>query len=449
MHDDLARAVDNLFPSLRERLERLIHIPSVSAPGYDAEQVRRSAEATAQLLRGIGMDGVRLLELDGAHPAVYGEIAGPPGAPTVLLYAHHDVQPPGPAQEWSHPAFEPTERDGRLYGRGAADDKAGIVVHLGAIAAHGSQPPVGVKVFIEGEEEIGSHHLEQFLAEYREQLASDVIVIADSANIETGRPSLTTSLRGLIDCTVEVRTLRHAVHSGLGGGVAPDALTTLCRLLATLHDDRGRVAVPGLTRREASSLLPESWWRESLGVLEDVELLGDGSVESRLWMQPSITVVALDAPPVSEAINQLIPAARAKVSMRIAPGQDPATAMDALVAHLHGNAPWGADVTVTRGAQGAPYELSDGAGGAYGAFKEAFAAAWGVDTIDIGVGGTIPFVSAFSKHYPRAAILLTGVADHRSNTHAPDESLNLEELRKGVLGEAIALRLLGEPDSSR
>jgi acetylornithine deacetylase/succinyl-diaminopimelate desuccinylase-like protein len=442
MHEDLAQAIDDLFPSLRERLEELIHIPSVSAAGYEPAEVRRSAEATAHLLRGVGMHDVRLLEMEGAHPAVYGEIAGPPGSPTVLLYAHHDVQPPGPHEEWTTPAFEPVERNGRLFGRGSSDDKAGIVVHLGAIQAHAGNLPVGVKVFVEGEEEIGSHHLEQFIAEYHELLASDVIVIADSGNIETGRPSLTTSLRGLVDCEVEVRTLGHAVHSGMAGGAVPDALTSLTRLLASLHDDDGRVAVPGLVRRDSDPLMPEEWWRDAIGVSDGVELLGEGSIESRLWMQPSISVLALDAPRVSEAINQLVPVARAKVSMRLAPGQDPAAAMEALVTHLESSAPWGAQVTVSNGAAGEPFEL-DTTGPAYEAFREAFSVAWGTDTIDIGVGGSIPFVSAFSSQYPDAAILLTGVADHRSNAHAPDESLDLEELRKGALAEAIALRLLG------
>ena len=443
MHEDLATAIDAHFPAMRAALESLVRIPSVSAPGFDPEQVRRSATATAELLRSAGLRDVALLELPDAHPAVFGEIEAPPGAPTVLLYAHHDVQPPGPASEWdTADPFEPVERDGRLYGRGASDDKAGIVVHLGALLAHDGAPPVGVKVIVEGEEEVGSTHLGDFLSEYHELLAADVIVIADSGNWRTGIPSLTTSLRGLVDCTVEVRTLEHAVHSGMYGGTVPDSIMALARLLATLHDDHGEVAVPGLVSGDAGPLdLTEERLREEAGVVDGVELIGEGTLTARMWMKPSISVLAIDAPPVAEAINQLVPVARAKVSMRLAPGDDPSAAMAALVTHLETNAPWGAQVTVTRGAEGSAFSL-DTTGPAYEAFRAAFRSAWGVDTLDIGVGGSIPFVAAFSQRYPDAAILLTGVGDHRSRAHGPNESQDLDELRRGALAEAIALRLI-------
>ena len=441
MHDDLLLAVNDLFPSLRTRLEELIRIPSVSAAGYDAGEVRRSAEITAQMMRASGLNEVRLLDLEGAHPAVYGEIAGPKGSPTVLLYAHHDVQPPGPAGEWTTDAFEPAEREGRLYGRGSSDDKAGIVIHLGALEAFGEYPPVGIKVLIEGEEEIGSPHLGKFLSAYDTLLAADVIVIADVGNIETGKPSLTTSLRGLVDCEVEVRTLTHAIHSGHAGGAAPDALIVLARILATLHDDSGNVTIDGLIRRDTEKIMTETWWRKSLGVIDNVELLGEDSIESKLWMQPAISVLAIDAPSTSEAINQLVPIARAKISMRIAPGENPEQAMISLATHLENAAPWGAHVKVTPGSTGDAFEL-DTSSLAYKAFSKAFSIAWGTETSFIGSGGSIPFVAAFSKQFPDASILLTGVSDHMSNTHAPDESVDLEDLRKAVVAEALALRLL-------
>lgn len=444
MHNDLRAAVDRMMPTLRQDLESLVRIPSVSAPGYDPAEVRRSAEFTSQLLVTAGFSEVRLLEIDEAHPAVFAEIPAPAGAPTVLLYAHHDVQPPGPAAEWETEAFEPFERDGRLYGRGTSDDKAGIIVHAGAVLAHDGRPPVGVKVLVEGEEEIGSAHLGQFLETYQELLAADVIVIADAGNWEIGTPTFTTSLRGLVDCTVEVRTLQYAVHSGGFGGAIPDAITTLARLLATLHDQDGEVAIPGLLEEDATTLhLTEAELCAQAEAVAGIKPIGSGSITSRLWTKPAISVLAVDAPPLAEAINQLVPVARAKVSLRIAPGDDPRRAMDALVAHLESSIEWGAEVTVTPGATGEAFAL-DTTGAAYDAFRTAFEEVWGTATVEMGVGGSIPFVADFAERYPEATILLTGVADPASRAHGPNESQDLSELRHGVLAEAIALRLLAE-----
>jgi acetylornithine deacetylase/succinyl-diaminopimelate desuccinylase-like protein len=441
-HHDLHLAIEELFPSARTDLESLIRIPSVSAPGFDPDRVRESAEAIAELYRKAGFPEVRLLEIEGAHPAVFAEYPAPPGAPTVLLYAHHDVQPPGEADEWTVTPFEPLHREGRLYGRGSADDKANVIVHALAFRAHQSAPPVGIKVIVEGEEEVGSAHLGDFLREYREQLAADVIVIADSANWRLGQPALTTSLRGLVDCTVEVRTLHQAVHSGMFGGAAPDALTALSRLLATLHDDQGNVAIAGLTSGDAPQLdLTETELRQQTGMVDGVELLGEGTLTSRLWTRPAVAVIGIDAPNVAESINQLIPVARAKISVRIAPGDEPDRAMEALVSHLERNAPWGAQVTVIRGAKADAFALEAEGPGA-DVFRAAFQAAWGTEGVSIGVGGSIPFVAAFHEAYPEASILMTGVIDPEAGMHAPNESVDLEELRKAALAEAIALRLL-------
>ena len=441
-HQDLHTAVEQLFSSAKTDLERLIRIPSVSASGFDPVPVRESAEVIADLYRRAGFPEVRLLEIEGAHPAVFAEYPAPPGAPTVLLYAHHDVQPPGDEHEWELAPFEPVERQGRLYGRGSADDKANVLVHALAFQAHQGTPPVGVKVIVEGEEEIGSTHLGDFIRTYRDLLSADVIVIADSANWRLGQPALTTSLRGLVDCTVEVRTLNQAVHSGMFGGAVPDALTTLSRLLATLHDERGAVAIAGLTSGEAPPLdLTEAELREQAGTVDGVELLGDGSLTSRLWSRPAVAVIGIDAPSVAGSINQLIPVARAKVSVRIAPGDDPGRAMEALVDHLESNAPWGARVTVTRGAQGEAFAL-DVEGAVADAFREGFKEAWGTEGVAIGVGGSIPFVAAFHDAYPQASILLTGVIDPAAAMHAPNESVDLGEFHKAALAEAIAIRLM-------
>ena len=444
MHTDLITAVHDDFPRIRAELEELVRIPSISAPGFDPEQVRRSAEKIASLLEESGFERVRLLEIEGAHPAIYGEIPAPEGAPTVLLYAHHDVQPPGPDEEWESTPFEPIERDGRLLGRGTADDKCGVVMHLGAVRAFGGNLPVGVKVFMEGEEEIGSANLGAFLEEHKDLLASDVIVIGDAGNWREGTPALTTSLRGLVDCTIEVRTLSHAIHSGMFGGVIPDAITAMSRVIASLHDDDGNVAIPGLVTGEGDDLdLTEEELREQTGTVEGLELLGSGGLATRLWRKPAIAVLAIDAPPISHAINQLVPVARAKVSMRISPGQDPEAALEALITHLEAAVPWGAEITITPGALGEAFDL-DTANEASAAFKEAFRIAYGNETVEIGVGGSIPFVAAFEEAYPDASILLTGVMDPGSRIHGPNESLSLRDLEQGTVGEAIALRMLAD-----
>jgi acetylornithine deacetylase/succinyl-diaminopimelate desuccinylase-like protein len=446
MHDDLTAAVDADFSRARKELEDLVRIPSVSATGFDPGEVRRSAEAVATMLGDSGYPEVRLLELDGTHPAVYASAPGPAGSPTVLLYAHHDVQPPGPAHEWDGDPFEPVERNGRLYGRGAADDKAGVVLHAAALRAFTANPPVNVKVFVEGEEEVGSTHVDAFMDEYRDLVRADAVVIADSGNWMPGVPSLTTSLRGLVDCVVEVTTLRAAVHSGMFGGAVPDAITVLGRMIATLHDDEGEVAVPGLVEGDAPDLgLTEEVLRGWAGAVDGVELIGSGTLTSRIWRKPSISVLAIDAPPISESINQIVPTAKAKISMRLAPGQDPAVAMAALKAHLETAVPWGARVTVTPGASGNPLEVGT-IGPAPEAFASALAAAYGADVIEIGVGGSIPIVSAFQAAYPEASIVLNGVADSTSQMHGPNESVSLDDLRSAILAEAIALRLLGSSE---
>ena len=441
----LAAAVSELEPVIRADLEELVRVDSVSASGFDPGRVRCCAEVAAAQLERAGFRGVRLLELDGAHPSVYGEIpppSGAAGAPTVLLYAHHDVQPAGPRELWNTPPFEPVEIDGRLYGRGTADDKSGVVIHTGAVRAHGGRPPAGVKVFLEGEEEVGSLHLDGFLAAYRGLLAADAIVVADAGNWDVGAPAFTTSLRGLVDCVIEVRTLEAGVHSGMWGGVFPDALSALVRALASLHDEQGRTAVPGLVRGGRPPVeIDEGAARRQAGVLEGVEMIGEGSIAERLWLGPAVSILAIDAPPVSEAINQLAPSARAKVSLRLAPGDDPDRALASLAARLEEAVPWGSRVEVTPGAAADSVSL-DTAGPAYDAFRAGFRQAYGRDPIDKGVGGSIPFVKAFSDAFPAADLLLTGAADPASRIHGPNESLHLGELRRSTLAEAAALRAM-------
>jgi acetylornithine deacetylase/succinyl-diaminopimelate desuccinylase-like protein len=441
---DLRAAVSRVLPGVTEDLIRLARIPGIAFEGFDHTPVERSAEAVAELLRGAGLPSVKIVR-KGGQPAVIGRRPAPPGAPTVLLYAHHDVQPIGDRSQWRTEPFEPTEIDGRLYGRGCADDKAGVLAHVAALRAYGDDLPVGVVIFVEGEEEFGSESLADLLREYREELVADVIVIADSGNWDVGVPALTTSLRGIVNLFVDVATLDHAVHSGVFGGAVPDALTTLCRLLATLHDQAGDVAVPGLVATAAAPLdYPLERFRAEAGLLDGVQLIGTGRLVDRIWTKPSLTVLGIDAPPTNEAPNALSPTARAKLSLRIAPGDDPDKAYQAIKGYLESSAPWGASVTVTLEQSGAPCVI-DATGPAYDAARAAFRTAWdGAEPVDIGVGGSIPFIATFQELFPAAAVLVTGVEDPDARAHGPNESLHLGEFARACLAETLLLANVAE-----
>ncbi|MFY1672823.1 dipeptidase [Plantactinospora sp. WMMB334] len=444
---ELRAAIEREMPGVRADLERLVRIPGIAFDGFDHSQVERSAEAVAELLRGCSLD-VRVVR-SGGQPAVIGRRPAPPGAPTVMLYAHHDVQPVGDLSLWQSDPFEPVERDGRLYGRGAADDKAGILAHVAALRAFGDALPVGVVLFVEGEEEYGSDSLERLLVEHRDEIAADVIVIADSGNWDIGVPALTTSLRGIVNCFVEVRTLSQAVHSGMFGGGVPDALTTLCQLLATLHDPAGDVAVEGLVSGAGATVdYPEDRLRAEVGMLDGVSFLGTGRLTDRFWNKPAISVIGLDAPPTAEAPNALVPSAKAKLSVRLAPGDQAASAYAALVEHLRKHAPFGATVTVTREHDGEPCVI-DASGPVYDAARAAFRTAWdGVEPIDMGVGGSIPFIETFRRMFPEAAILVTGVEDPHAQAHGPNESLHLGEFARVCLAEALLLARVAEANAA-
>jgi acetylornithine deacetylase/succinyl-diaminopimelate desuccinylase-like protein len=444
---ELRTAVDQVLPQARIDLESLVRIPSIWADPAHRDDTRRSADAVAALARDAGAESVDVVTAADGAPAVIAQWPAPPGAPTVLLYAHHDVQPTGGDDLWTAPPFTPTERDGRLYGRGAADDKAGVMLHLSVIRAFrsrgGGQLPVGITMFIEGEEESGSPTLTQLLAEHRDRLSADVIIIADSGNPATDVPALTTSLRGLVDCTVEVKLLERPAHSGVFGGPLGDALTALCRLMATLHDDKGRVAIPGLVHNTSDAPdLDEAQYRSDAAALDGVELLGTGTLVERLWQQPAIAVLGIDAPSVAQSANVLLPSARAAVSLRLAPGQDPDVARRSLAEHLTTHAPWGATVTVSPGMAAAPFEL-DAVGSVYDAARRTFGEAYGKAAVEIGIGGSIPFIAEFARTFPGAAVLVTGVGDPASRWHGIDESLHLGMFAKAVLAEALLLSELG------
>ncbi len=441
--DSLRSSVAAMLPQVRADLERLVSIPSVSLPGFPPAPLRQAANAVVELLQSVGVSNARLQEMADGYPTVYGELPGPEGSPTVLLYAHYDVQPAGPEDAWDSPPFEPSERNGRLYGRGAADDKSGVVLHAAAIRAFAGKPPVNLKIVIEGEEETDSH-LDAYVLEHPEPFQADVIVVGDIGNWKVGEPTLTTTLRGLAVCTIEVRTLANPVHSGMFGGPAPDALLVLIHLLAKLHDEAGNVAVEGLPTITWDGMdYPEDVYRETSGLLPGIPLVGDGTVSERLWVKPAATVIGLDAPAAEGAANALIPEAKAVVSMRVPPGIDSVEARRLLAEHLRTSAPWGVEVTVTEGQAGPGFGArTDGRG--YEAAGRAMRDAFGKDRILMGQGGSIPLISNLASIAPQAELILWGAEDTAAAIHSPNESVDLTELEHCILAEALLLEYLSE-----
>lgn len=440
-------------PAALADLGRLVRIPSVAFPGFDHAEVRRSAEAVAALAEGTGIfDSVVIRDAaipgtdERGMPAVLATRAARNGRPTILLYAHHDVQPVGDEELWETPPFEPTVRDGRLYGRGAADDKAGVMAHMGAIraltAALGEDFDLGVNLFIEGEEEAGSRSFAQFLADNADALRADVIVVADSGNWDARTPAVTVSLRGNARFTLRIRTLEHASHSGMFGGAVPDAMMAAVKLLATLWDEEGAVAVEGLHMRDAETPpYTELTLRDEAGLPAGVSPIGRDSILSRIWNKPSITVTGIDAPSVRNASNTLTPEVSVVISARIAPGQSAQDAYAALEAHLRARAPFGAELEFTDADFGDGF-LVDTSGWAVADARAAMDEAYGVAPVDLGVGGSIPFVSDLVREFPQAQILITGVEDPHARAHSPNESLHLDTFRHALVAEALLLERL-------
>lgn len=441
----VAAAVAEEMPRARRELAELVAFRSVADPEqFPASECEGAAAWVAQALRAEGMDDVRLLDTPDGSTAVYGHLPGPAGAPTVLLYAHYDVQPPLDEAAWTSPPFELTERDGRWYGRGAADCKGGVLMHLLALRALRATGgvPVGVKVVVEGSEEQGTGGLERYAEEHPELFAADVVVIGDTGNVRVGQPTVTAALRGMVAVRVRVDTLAGNVHSGAFGGAAPDALAALIRLLDSLTDADGTASVDGLDADGTwpGTPYPEEAFRRDARVLDGVRLAGTGSVADRVWARPSVTVLGIDCPPVVGATASVQASARALVSLRVPPGTDAQVALERLTAHLTSRAPWGARVTVEPAGVGQPFR-ADTASPAYAAMAAAMRAAYdGAEMAVVGQGGSIPLTNTLGEVCPKAEFLLIGLSDPAAQIHAVDESVSPEELRRMAVAEALFLR---------
>jgi cysteinylglycine-S-conjugate dipeptidase len=440
IEQSLANRVAALMPGLTEDLVRLARIPSIAFPGFPPGPVREAHDLVVDLLAGAGVSRIEALRLPDTPPVVLGEIPPADGAPTVLLYAHYDVQPPGDEDLWLTPPFEPTERDGAIYARGIADDKANLIVHVGALRAYEGKPPVGVKVVIEGREEYGSA-FDTYPPTDPERFRADAIVVGDAGNVRPGVPTLTVALRGYADVLVEARTLTGPRHSGDFGGPAPDALVALVHALATLHDDRGDVAVEGLRRDPgATGSFDESEFRELVGLEAGVPLVGTGTMAERLAFGPAITITGVDAPRVDGAVNAIVPFARARLNLRVHPEQSAEAAQAALRRHLERVKPFGISLRVAPAVDPGDGFVAKTSGLAYEAADAAMARAWGAEPRSLAVGGSIPLVRAFQEAVPDAEILLFGAQDGRCNLHAPNERVLLDELERAVVAEAEFLR---------
>jgi acetylornithine deacetylase/succinyl-diaminopimelate desuccinylase-like protein len=441
--DELRSRAAALMPELLTDLERLVGIPSVAFPGYPPEPVHRMADEALRLFREAGFASAEQQEVPSGYPPVYGEIPGPEGAPTVMLYAHYDVQPAPPEQGWTSDPWTATRKDdGRIYGRGAADDKGGLAIHLGTLRLFDGRPPCAVKLVLEGMEETDSN-LEAFVEAHPELFACDLFVVCDMGNLRVGEPTLTTTLRGEVVCVVTLRTLQHPLHSGEFGGPAPDAMMALARLLSTLHDEEGNVAVDGVSSFawDGTDIAAEDF-RAGADLLAGVGLTGAGPVGTRLWSRPSVSAIGIDMTSIAGSSNVLVPEARAKLSMRIVPGSDPQRELDALVRHLESHAPWGAQVEVER-VDAVPGFRCPTDGPAYAAARRALEEAYGRPAGEAGSGGSIPLLQTLQQAAPNAEFVLWGPEDRAAaRIHASDESVDPSEIERMILAQAFLLQRL-------
>lgn len=427
-------------------LKILSRIPSVSFPGFDPKIVETSAKAVAKLLKARGLENVKILRIPGTHPYVYGDWLHAKGAPTLLLYAHHDVQPAGRTELWNSPPFVPTERKGRLYGRGTADDKAGVVVHTSAIASYlktEGRLPLNVKVIIEGEEEIGSENLERFLKKYSRLMKADAMILTDTGNFDTGIPSITTSLRGMVSFDLTVRSADHPLHSGMWGGPLVDPIQALAKMIAAMTDARGELAIPGImsqvrkpSKAEAKSLktlrFSEKDYRKYTGVLKKTEVFGKGGLLERMWKLPAFSVNAIEASSKKNCANIINEAAWCHMGMRTVPDMDPKRVFKMMRAHLLKNAPWGVSVKIENVSLNDSWTTKPDSW-AFQTAARSLTKGFGREAVFVGCGGSIPFVEPFSKVLGGVPALLIGVEDPYTNPHSENESLHLGDFNKSIV----------------
>ncbi len=432
---DLAAAVARLMPRARAELTELVRFASVADPRqFPREECEKAARWVADALTAEGFEDVAVLDTPDESQSVYGVLPGPPGAPVVLLYAHYDVQPPLDEDAWLSPPFDLTERDGRWYGRGTADCKGGLLMHLTALRSlrELGGVPVTVKMIVEGSEEQGTGGLERYAEQHPELLTADAVVIGDAGNFRVGRPTVTAMLRGMTLVEVGVRTLAGNLHSGQFGGAAPDALAALVRMLDSLRDASGATAIDGLEGEGVWDGLDyaEADFRADAKVLDGVDLIGSGSVSDRLWARPAVTVMGIECPSLVGATPSVQAAARALVSLRVPPGTDAEKAQEALIAHLRAAAPWGAEVDFTPRGLGQPFH-ADTTSPAYAAMARAMSEAYDGAPMEIaGQGGSIPLCNTLAALYPHAEMLLIGLSEPEAQIHAPNESVSPDELRR-------------------
>ena len=442
-------AVKKLFPEALETLKDLVRIPGIAWEAFDATQLDKSAETVKELFAGLGVfDRVEILragygDAQLGAPAIVATRKAKNSRPTILLYAHHDVQPPGASELWESTPFEPEIRNGRMYGRGAADDKAGIIAHFASVKLlaeiAGADFDLGLAIFIEGEEEAGSPSFANFLEAHKQQLEGDVIVVADSGNWSTTVPAITTTLRGLASLEFEVRTLDHAVHSGMYGGAVPDAMLALVKILGSMWDENGAVTISGLISHESCDLeYSEAQLRADSGLMPSTLPIGSGPILPRIWTKPALTLIGLDYPTVALSSNTLVPSVKAKLSLRIAPGDDPERALEALKGHILANNTLGAEITFGAVELGKPFSLGV-SGWAKTLAEQSLSLAFGEKSVDIGIGGSIPFIAELERVFPKAQVLVTGVEDPDSRAHSPNESLHLEGFQSAILAQLLFL----------